>query len=122
MEALQELNERLAYWRGARAEVWDYTVSHGIMRLHLSRGPNGPSAVLYMYDCRTVSFSSGWNDSAISARRVPTEVHRWLVIDGDNLSVDESGGSATGIPVSNREDPAFAAERRYRWADERRGP
>jgi hypothetical protein len=112
MEALQELNERLAYWRGARAEVWDYTVSHGIMRLHLSRGPNGPSAVLYMYDCRTVSFSSGWNDSAISARRVPTEVHRWLVIDGDNLSVEcgnaflsDQLSSYLAIPLSPADPP-----------------
>ena len=87
MDILSELNERLSTWRGARAEMWDYTVSHSILRLHLSVGPSGPSVVLYMYACERVSFSSSWERATILVSQLSDGPTKHLVTDGTNLRV-----------------------------------
>ena len=88
LEPPSELNARLSAWVGVRAEAWDYGVGHSVLRVHLSRGPNGPSALLYMYACKSVSFSSGWDHAAISVSQEPDGQLMYLVTDGTNLRVE----------------------------------
>src|SRR5262245_8305603 len=110
METPSELNARLAAWRGSRAEVWDHTVSHSILRLHLSLGPNAPSSILCMYDCASVSFSPGWENSAVSVIELAAGVRSCLVTDGRNLRV-ECGNVAFSAPLSSyAEIPPAAAD------------
>ncbi len=111
MDPLSDLNARLSTWRGARVEVWDYTVSHSILRVHLSRGPNGPSAVLYMYVCNRVSFSSGWDSAAIVVTQPSVDLN-YVVTDGDHIRVEcgnvhltASLSSYTEIPLSPGNPP-----------------
>jgi len=108
MDTVSESNERLAAWRGSRAEVWDYTVGHSILRLHLSRGPNAPSGLLYMYDCSSVSFSRGWENSAVSVRELAAGSRSYLVTDGSNLRV-ECGNVAFSAPLSSYAEIPLAA-------------
>ena len=100
MDPLAELNERLSTWRGIRAELWDYTVSHSILRLHLSRSRNGPSALLYMYACKRVSFSSGWERATVSVSQVSDDPMKYLVTDGANLRV-ECGNIHLSAPLAS---------------------
>jgi hypothetical protein len=108
MSTLSELNERLAAWQGARAEVWDYTAGHSILRLHLSRGPSGPSALLYMYACGQVSFSHGWEQSAISVGQPASGFRSYLVTDGSNLRV-ECGNVVFSSPLSSYSEIPLSA-------------
>lgn len=110
MDAATELNERLAAWRGARAEVWDYGVSHSILRVHLSRGPSGPSGLLYLYDCGSVSFSHSWEHRALSVRELGSGSRPYEVTDGINLRV-ECGNVVFAAPLSSyTEIPLVASD------------
>jgi len=100
MDPLSQLNERLSAWHGTRAELWDYTVSHSILRLHLSRSPNGPSALLGMYACKRVSFSSGWERATVSVSQLSDDPIKYLVTDGANLRV-ECGNVHLSAPLAS---------------------
>jgi len=99
-ELPSELNARLSTWVGVRAEAWDYSVGHSILRVHLSRGPNGLSALLYMYACKSVSFSSHWDDAAISVSQESHGQLMYLVTDGTHLRV-ECGNVYLAAPLSS---------------------
>jgi hypothetical protein len=84
-----EAMQVLADWEQCWCETWDYTVSHGVLRLKLSRIGDNACAVLVLKNCRSVSFSSSWNSSGITVQptRKGDEV-RYLVSDSDHLRVD----------------------------------
>src|SRR5262245_34923767 len=112
MQDLPAFNARLQEWHGVRAEVWDYTVGHAIMRVHLSRGTNSPSAVLYMFACRRVSFSPHWRKSALSVTRLPADREIYLVTDNSDLRVECENvhfsaplSSYSDIPSSPQDSP-----------------
>jgi len=83
-----EQNARLSIWYGAPAEVWDYSVSHSILRVHMSQGPDSASVLIYMYGCRRVSFLSSWATSKTIVSLLPGEKEMFLVSDGDRLQVE----------------------------------
>ena len=59
-----EMAKLLGHWRGARAEVWEY--SHGHAQLLIRFFREGPHTARSMYllcrDCRSVHFYSSWPD------------------------------------------------------------
>ncbi|MEJ2364911.1 MAG: hypothetical protein P8017_09580 [Deltaproteobacteria bacterium] len=67
------------------AKVWDYSISHSILRIRL----NESTAGLALHDCEHVTFDPVW---AINNLKIVSYDHphgrRYRVTDGDHLDVD----------------------------------
>lgn len=74
-------------WTGAEAEVWDYGVSHSILRIRLKRPSEASYARLVLHECWRVHFDAAWVNADIRVEHLP-EHNRYRVHDGDRLSVD----------------------------------
>jgi len=51
----------LANWKGGWAQPWDYTASHGTLRIKIARRGEEPCVVLSLKDCSRVSFAASWD-------------------------------------------------------------
>ena len=51
----------LAAWKGAWAQPWDYTTSHGTLRIKVARRGEAPCVVVLLKDCSRVSFADSWD-------------------------------------------------------------
>ena len=72
----EELDSLVERWRGARAESWAYTVSHGVFILALHRPPR--TAYIQFKDCQAIHLHrTSWESADISISRVP---HRLGVV------------------------------------------
>ena len=89
-----ELARLLAHWRGARAEVWEYSCGHGQLVIRIFReGPN-PMHSLYLLckDCRSVQFHSSWPEMDVRVDwKSGDDTPRHTVSDGNRLRVDCGG-------------------------------
>jgi hypothetical protein len=86
-----ELFTWLAEWRGAWAEPWDYTASHGILRIKVARRESGACAVLLLKDCKRVRFATSWDGfNPIVEGRQTSSGMRYRITDADFLDVDFS--------------------------------
>jgi hypothetical protein len=95
---LADLLRRLAPWHGGRAQIWDYTVSHSVLRIKLSHDGQDPCAVLYMYDCHRLAFQTSWVDAALSVQVFGSgEATRHRIADGDRLSADCASVALTRV-------------------------
>jgi hypothetical protein len=75
----------VAAWPWESAKVWDYSISHSILRIRL----NESTAGLALHDCKHVAFDPIWTINDL--RIVPYEDshgRRCRVTDGDHLDVD----------------------------------
>lgn len=73
MNRISELNDRLSTWHGVRAELWDDDcVAFNSLSSPVAQS-SGPCAVLYMYNCDLVSFSSGWKQAEIAVSQSSDE-------------------------------------------------
>ena len=89
MDSLKEIKRKLSDWSGGIVETWDYTVSHGILRLKISIPENESCVVLYCYDCERVAFFSIWKNMKIEIReRNEKDFKRYEILDGERLAVD----------------------------------
>ena len=69
-------------------QVWDYHVSHSILRLRL-KGPSGRPAILDFVDCSRISFDQAWRDCDFAVKFSGTgNCRRCLVSDGSRFAVD----------------------------------
>ena len=70
-----EVNEKLSGKKGYRAEIWDYTVSHGTLRLKLDKSSDDfRCVVVYMKDCDAVMFRSYWKNADVRVTSYDDEV------------------------------------------------
>jgi len=79
----------LAAWKGGWAQPWDYTTSHGALRIKVSRRGEEPCVILLLQDCSRVSFADSWNgfDPTIETYQGAFGI-RYRVKDSGNLDVD----------------------------------
>jgi len=79
----------LAAWKGAWAQPWDYTTSHGTLRIKVARRGEAPCVVVLLKDCSRVSFADSWDgfNPTIETYRGAHGV-RYRVRDLANLDVD----------------------------------
>jgi hypothetical protein len=87
--AISDLRSKLSLWRGSGAQVWDYSVSHGVLRIKLQRPGADSCAVLMLKNCERVSFTAWWDgfDPTIETAE-DFDGERVLVRDADRLNVD----------------------------------
>src|ERR1043165_307865 len=82
----------LERWKGSRAKVWEYVVSHGQFLLRLSRLEDGVATSCYLFckGCDRVEFDEGWPNSAIQVTLKHRERDRkqYTVTDGLHLRVE----------------------------------
>ena len=80
-------------WSGCWAEPWDYTTSHGWLRIKLQRKGNDFScAILLLVNCHRVAFVGSWERfSPVITEYSDTHGKRYRVTDGDRLDVDCGG-------------------------------
>jgi hypothetical protein len=81
----------LGHWRGARAELWEYSHSHGQLLIRFFR--ESPNSVHSMYllckDCRTVHFHNSWPDMEVRVDWTSSaEGSAHTVSDGSRLRVE----------------------------------
>jgi len=97
---------QLAPWQGGRATPWDYTVSHSVLRLRLHADGAAACVVLYMFDCDSVSMSSGWDDLALRVDTFSSEFgRRFRVSDGSRFNVDCANIALSRVFESHAEIP-----------------
>ena len=93
-KADRELNALLERWRGGRAEVWEYSVSHGQLLIRLYRdGTNPiPSAYVLCKNCYSVQFEPHWKNANIRISRAPGRFGDVITVsDGERLRVSCGG-------------------------------
>ena len=56
-----DITSMLVTWSGAWAQPWDYTTSHGTLRIKVARRGEAPCVVVILKDCRRVSFADSWD-------------------------------------------------------------
>jgi hypothetical protein len=96
----------LAEWGRCWCEVWDYTVSHGVLRVKLGRKGESACAVLVLKNCSEVAFSSSWESSCISVQATgAAEQGRYLVSDAEHLQVECGAVLVTPTLASYAEIP-----------------
>jgi hypothetical protein len=102
-----ELAALLARWRGARGQVWEYSVSHAQLLVRLYRdGPNPiPSAYILCKGCHSVHFEPYWKDSSVSVSAAEGTV---TIADGERLRVVCMGafGAEANETISIRDSAA----------------
>ena len=59
--ASSDVTTSLATWKGAWAQPWDYTTSHGTLRIKVARRGEEPCVILLLKDCSRVSFADSWD-------------------------------------------------------------
>jgi hypothetical protein len=59
-----EMAKLLGHWRGARAEVWEYSHVHGQLLIRFFREGTSPLHSMYLLckDCRVIHFQNSWPD------------------------------------------------------------
>jgi hypothetical protein len=79
----------LATWKGAWAEPWDYTASHGTLRIKVARRGEAPCVIVLLKDCSRVSFNGSWDgfNPTIETYQGAFGI-RYLVKDSTYLDVD----------------------------------
>jgi hypothetical protein len=91
MHSNEQVAAKLAAWRGGIVQVWNYHVSHSVLRLSL-KGPTGRPAILDLVDCARVMFDQCWRDCNFSVTFSGTgNRRRCLVSDGSRFGVDCGG-------------------------------
>jgi hypothetical protein len=82
-----EFDALLVRWRGARAEAWSYSVSHGVFYLALHRPPG--VAYIQFKDCQSIHlYRTSWEPSDLVVSRVPHRLGTLhTVIDPGNFHV-----------------------------------
>lgn len=89
-DELATVRTAIENWSGCWAEPWDYTTSHGWLRIKLQRKGNDSScAILLLVNCHRIAFDGAWD----GFRPVITEYSdrygmRYRVKDGEHLDVD----------------------------------
>jgi hypothetical protein len=58
---ISHLRVQLDPWNGAFAQVWDYSVSHSVLRIKVARQGDEQCILVTLVDCDEVSFSSTWD-------------------------------------------------------------
>jgi hypothetical protein len=83
-----QLAKLLVHWDGAKAQVWEYSTSHGQLLIRFFREGGNPLHSLYLLcnDCRTVHFHSYWLNMQVRIELRSETDH--LVTDGDRLRVE----------------------------------
>jgi hypothetical protein len=84
-EALAGLAARLSPWHHCWAEVWDYSASHGVLRIKLAKRAAEPCAILMLRGCTELAFSSSWDRFAATFQALPDNAI--LVQDATHLRV-----------------------------------
>jgi hypothetical protein len=84
-----DLTATLAAWKGAWAQPWDYTTSHGTLRIKVARRGEAPCVILLLKDCSRVSFADSWDgfNPTIETYQGAFGI-RYRVTDSGNLDVD----------------------------------
>ena len=84
-----DVNSMLATWRGAWAQPWDYTTSHGTLRIKVARRGEAPCIIVLLKDCSRISFADSWDgfNPTIEAYQGGQGI-RYLVKDSGYLEVD----------------------------------
>jgi hypothetical protein len=107
LTAKVDSTDTLAKWKGAWAQPWDYTTSHGTLRIKLAQRGEEPCVVLFLKDCSRVSFAESWDgfNPTIETYQGTNGV-RYRVKDSTNLDVDcgavhisQELGSYAAIPA-----------------------
>src|SRR5687768_16431170 len=99
---------QLAAWRGSIVQVWDYHVSHSILRLSL-KSQSGRPAILDFLDCQRVTFDQCWRECDFQVTTSGTgNRRRYLVSDGSRFGVD-----CGGILLIEDEEPPLFREDKY---------
>lgn len=69
MPDLEELNQRLASWRGARAKMWLFHVTHLRLAICLSRPKEREAVYVIATGCRRMAGPFSWQSADISLTR-----------------------------------------------------
>jgi len=91
---------------GHQAEVWDYTVSHSVLRIKLEQDESNECAIIVFKACRNISFEPYWqsfnpNISVLeSSDRISIEDSDKLSIQTLNIYVQGQFTSYADIPGS----------------------
>lgn len=87
---LNKVRTGIEGWSGCWAEPWDYTTSHGWLRIKLQRRGNDFScAILLLANCHRVSFDRSWdNFNPVITEYTDLYGKRYRVKDTDRLDVD----------------------------------
>jgi hypothetical protein len=106
-----ELNGLLHRWRGANAQAWEYSVSHGqlLIRLHREETNPIPSAYILCKNCHSVHFESGWKGADMSFTVAPGSYGPlYTFTDGKRLTVvcGAAFGAETDVLISIAAQPA----------------
>ena len=81
----------LAHWRGARAEIWEYSHIHGQLLIRFFRDATSPLHSMYLLckDCRAVHFHNSWPDMDVRVDWTSgAEYSTHTVSDGTRMHVD----------------------------------
>jgi len=62
-----EMAKLLGHWRGARAEIWEYSHAHGQLLIRFFRESPRPVHSMYLLckDCRAVQFHNSWPEMEV---------------------------------------------------------
>ena len=84
-----DVSATLAQWRGAWAQPWDYTTSHGTLRIKVARRGEAACVVSLLKGCSRVSFADSWEgfNPTIEPYQSAHGI-RYLVRDSGYLDVD----------------------------------
>ena len=83
-----QLGKLLEHWDGAKAQVWEYSASHGQLLIRFFREGASTTHSLYLLckDCRTVHFHAYWLNMQVRVHLRSEADH--VVSDGDRLRVE----------------------------------
>ena len=90
-----ELARLLEHWEGAKAQVWEYSASHGQLLIRFFREGASTTHSLYLLckDCRSVHFHAYWLNMQVRVHLRSETDH--VVSDGERLRVECGALSGT---------------------------
>ena len=111
LTAKVDVTETLAKWKGAWAQPWDYTTSHGTLRIKLARRGGEPCVILLLKDCSRVSFADSWDgfDPTIESYHDAHGI-RYRIKDSSKLDVDCGSVNLSQVLSSHAAIPARASD------------
>jgi hypothetical protein len=89
-DSVQKALEGLEAWRGGYAVVWDYSISHSILRIRIARKDSDCGAILVLHDCNRLIYDPAWQNVDIRVAEYVGDHarRRYRVTDSERLDVD----------------------------------
>jgi hypothetical protein len=88
LDRMKEVRELLRRWNGGEAMLWSYSVSHGVLEVHITLREEKPVLRLKMSDCERIQGKTRWADASIAIQAVSREKGFVVEDTGGELRVE----------------------------------